>query len=273
MPDSNAGDLQFEVALVAPEPRHLVVRGNSFPGDAGRDLARLVDTVLHQFETHPASGKPGREIGAIADRRNYRNAGLQQVVDDNPVIGREPGIAGEFGIRHDPDADQDKISWQYPAVVGFDPSGAPAVAKNAGDTGAERDRRPPGAVRFGKETRSLRRDHAAHRLMGDLDDMHRSTGANRDRGEFETDKTGADDYDFARLLQALAQNVGIDQGAQWQHTIEFGARHRQRAASRTRRQHNVIALDARRPRQVARPCPGRSIAVAVSPVKRSISCF
>ena len=52
--DGDAGDLQFEVALVAPEPRHLVVGADTFAGDAGGDRARLVDAVLHRFEANPA---------------------------------------------------------------------------------------------------------------------------------------------------------------------------------------------------------------------------
>ena len=66
------------------------------------------------------SANAGREIGAIADRRDRRVAGRQILVDDDAVLDREPGVAGEFGIGHDPDADQDKIGRQHPAVAGLD---------------------------------------------------------------------------------------------------------------------------------------------------------
>ena len=47
------GDLQFKIALIAPEPGHLVIRTDPFAGDAGGDLPRLVDTVLYRFEPNP----------------------------------------------------------------------------------------------------------------------------------------------------------------------------------------------------------------------------
>ena len=133
----DAGDLQFQIALVAPEPRHLFV-GLRPAGETGGDAAPLVDRVLHQFEANAAGGERGREIGAIADRGDRRVAGHEIFVDDDAVIDGEPGFAGELGIGDDPDADQDEIGGQTPAVGRLDP-GHPAVgAEDPGYPGAER---------------------------------------------------------------------------------------------------------------------------------------
>ena len=72
--DNEAGDLQFEVALVAPESRDLVV-GHALADDVGGGAARLVDRVLHRFKAHPVRGEAGRIIGAIADRQDRRVIG------------------------------------------------------------------------------------------------------------------------------------------------------------------------------------------------------
>ncbi len=80
-------------------------------------------------------------------------------------------------------------------------------------------------------------------MRRDLDDMHRGTRADRDRGEFEADKPGADDDHFTRRGQPFAQNVGIGQGAQRKDAVELGARHRQCSAARSGRQHEMVAFD------------------------------
>ena len=96
-------------------------------------------------------------------------------------------------------------------------------------------------------------------MRRDLDDMHRGTRADRDRGEFEADKPGADDDHLTRHGQPLAQDVGIGQGAQRKDAVELGARHRQGSAARAGREHEVVAFDhaARGQAQAARPA-GRS---------------
>src|SRR5271166_4596003 len=98
--NGDPSDLQFEVALIAPEPRYLVVGRHPFADNAGRDLPGLVDAILHRFEPHPAASETGRECGAIAYRQNYGFSFPQIIVDDNSFIGREPGIAREFRVGY-----------------------------------------------------------------------------------------------------------------------------------------------------------------------------
>ena len=48
-------------------------------------------------------------LGAVANGENGGVAGLQVVVDDNPVAGVEACLVRELGVRHDADADDDEI--------------------------------------------------------------------------------------------------------------------------------------------------------------------
>ena len=126
MPYGDAGDLQFQIALVAPEPRHLLV-GRRPSGETVGDAASLVYRVLHQFEAYANWRERGREIGAIANGGDRRVAGRQILVDDDAVIDRERGVAGQLGMRDDADADQDQIGGDTPAIGRLDP-GNPATA-------------------------------------------------------------------------------------------------------------------------------------------------
>ncbi len=80
-------------------------------------------------------------------------------------------------------------------------------------------------------------------MMRDFDDVDAHTLASRDRGEFEADKARADHHYLARLRQALAQGVGIGQGAQRKHAVELGAGHRKKPTSRPGGQNDVVAFD------------------------------
>jgi hypothetical protein len=51
----DAGNLQFQIALVAPKPRHFPVRLGA-SGNMGGNVSGLVYRVLHRLETDPRMG-------------------------------------------------------------------------------------------------------------------------------------------------------------------------------------------------------------------------
>ena len=93
---------------------------------------------------------------------------------------------------------------------------------------------------IGKEARGLRRHDTAHRLPGDLDDMHIGAARDRDRSEFETDEAGADNNDLACFVQPVSQDVRIGQGPQWEYAVELGPGHGKQSATRSGREHQMI---------------------------------
>ena len=121
----NAGNLQLQIALIAPEPGHLFV-GLLPSGEPGGDAAPLVDGILHQFEANAAGCERGRKTRAVADRQDRRVAGSQIAVDDDAVIHGEPSFVGELAIGDYPDANEDEIGGQTAAIGGLD-TGDPAV--------------------------------------------------------------------------------------------------------------------------------------------------
>src|SRR6266851_8922781 len=69
MPGGQPGDLQPQLALLAPEPRQRAI-GVRLAGEAVGDAARMVGRVLHRFEAgRLPRGVTARERRAIADRR------------------------------------------------------------------------------------------------------------------------------------------------------------------------------------------------------------
>src|SRR6266403_3941316 len=141
----DAGDLQFQIALVAPEPRYLLV-GYRPAGETVGHAASLVHRVLHRFEAHANWRERRREISAIADGGDRRVAGHEVFVDDDAVIDREPGVAGQLGIRDDADANQDQIGGDTPAIGRLDAGNPAAIAKDSHYSGAESDLGSPAPV-------------------------------------------------------------------------------------------------------------------------------
>ena len=109
MTGRDPGDLQFQIALVAPEPRHLFV--GCRPGR--RDGAATQRPWSTAFCTNSRRTRPGAKgVGKLAQSPIAEIAGSpvdEVFVDDDAVVDREPGVAGEFGVGDDADADQDEI--------------------------------------------------------------------------------------------------------------------------------------------------------------------
>ena len=165
------------------------------------------------------------------------------LVDDDTVIDGEPGLAGEFGIGNNPDADEDQIGRQASAVRRLD-AGHPAIgAKDPGYSGTQRNLGAPANMRIGKELRGLRRYHSAHWLQRNLDDVDIGAARDRDRGKFEADEAGADNDDVMCLIQSQPQRIGIGEGSQRQHAIELSPRDSKRTISRTRGEDEMVPVD------------------------------
>src|SRR6202030_2104491 len=148
----DARDLQFQIALIAPEPRYLLI-GRRPAGETVGDTASLVYRVLHRFEAHATGREGGREISAIANGGDRRVARHEVFVDDYAVIDSEPSVAGQLGIRDNADANQGQIGGDMPSIGRLDSGHRSAGAENSDHSGAERDVGSPANMRFGKEPR------------------------------------------------------------------------------------------------------------------------
>src|ERR1700730_18790676 len=79
------GNLQFQIALIAPEPRDLVI-GCRLAGYMGGDAPPLVDGVLNRFEANSADREGCGKVGAVADREDRRVQGCEGLVDNDAVV-------------------------------------------------------------------------------------------------------------------------------------------------------------------------------------------
>src|SRR5216684_8545618 len=91
MTGGDSGNLQLEVSLIAPEPRHLLIRFRP-AGETSGHASPLIDGVLHRFEANSTSGEGGREVCAIADCRDRWISAGQVLVDHDTVCDLEPGF-------------------------------------------------------------------------------------------------------------------------------------------------------------------------------------
>src|SRR5581483_10698053 len=98
VPGGEPGDLQAQVALLAPEPRQRLVGVRLAEQPVG-DAAGVVGGVLYRLEPGRAAiGVTAGERGAIADRRDRRIGGQQPLVDDDAVGDGKPAVRGKLGI-------------------------------------------------------------------------------------------------------------------------------------------------------------------------------
>src|SRR5690242_1819020 len=97
------------MALVAPEPRHcLVRRGPS--GDTLGDTASLIDGVLNRFEANAASAAMVVPVsGDVTDGADVRIAGPQELVDDDAVFDRQLASCSKLDVGNHSDPDHDQV--------------------------------------------------------------------------------------------------------------------------------------------------------------------
>ena len=200
-----ACDLQLQIALVAPEPwqRRIGLRlcrpGGARPPAPDRRRSGPIRGVRR---SRPA----GSERCAQSPTAEIERAGrLEQLVDDDPIIAGEAGLAREPVFRKDADSDDGEIGRQRLASRLVRRS-APRRSRH----GAPRPRRPAGSsrrtphVRHGRR-RKPRPTARGPSAAGDLDDRHLAPEARRGRGDLETDEARADHHDALRRSEALAQ--------------------------------------------------------------------
>src|SRR3954451_11072967 len=111
-----SGDLQAQLALLAPEPRQRLV-GVRLADDPVGNAAGVVGGVLHRFEAgRRAAHLETWKRGAVADCRDRRVRCQQLLIDDNPVADLQPRSGGQLAVRYDPDADQHEIGAEPLAI-------------------------------------------------------------------------------------------------------------------------------------------------------------
>src|ERR1700722_15036966 len=82
----------------------------------GRALG-LIDGILHRFQAHAIARVGIVILRAIADGVNILVTRAQMVVDADSVVASESGVAREFVIGIDADADNDEIGFRDRAIA------------------------------------------------------------------------------------------------------------------------------------------------------------
>src|SRR5205823_551293 len=101
-------DLQFQIILIGPEPRHRIIALRASENRSGGDF-RLIDCVLNALEAKPASITSARKTRAVPDGVDIRTVGAREFVDENAVTATDSGRGGEFIIGPRPRRDEHEI--------------------------------------------------------------------------------------------------------------------------------------------------------------------
>src|SRR6185503_3457361 len=111
-------NLQLQVVLIGPEPRHLRLRCRG-PKQSGRRDFRLVDRIRHGLQAHALPMRRERMVRAVAGRDDVRIGRPCELVDDDAVQARKAGAARELDVGLDADADDRDVAGEFSAVAGL----------------------------------------------------------------------------------------------------------------------------------------------------------
>ena len=101
-------DLQLEIVLVRPEPGHFVI-SNGLIQDRKRRRFALAQGVWHRLQSKPAAVERARVVAAVTHGVDVGIGGAGERIDDNSVLGREPGRLRELHIGRDADSDNHDV--------------------------------------------------------------------------------------------------------------------------------------------------------------------
>ena len=216
----DAGDLQFEFGLVAPEPRHLVV------GCAACRRCGRRPSAPGRRRSAPIRAAPGpRQSGSgnWRNRRSPRSPRRRSPDIRRPRCRCRPRARRRGRARHWA-ARRCRPARDRPATPGRRRARPRRPGRRRRRCARPRRRArssTPSRMRPGEKARGRRRYHPPHRVLRHLDDVHADPGGARHRGEFEADKTGADHHHVAHFAEPL--------GAGCRHPPGCAAARRRRA--------------------------------------------
>ena len=93
---------------------HAAAIADGAAGEVPRQHPRLLVGRLDQAVADAAM------LGAFAQRKNIRRAGLQPVVDDNAAIDGNAGVSGERDVRPDAGGEDHRVGLELLSVRQFD---------------------------------------------------------------------------------------------------------------------------------------------------------
>ena len=111
--------LHADVVLVGEEVRQAVVGVGAAEHVARRGRA-LVERVGPVLDADPLAVEGVVGVGDVAGGEDAGRAGLQVLVDEDPVVDGEAGLRGELGARLHADADDDEVAVERAPVAGAD---------------------------------------------------------------------------------------------------------------------------------------------------------
>src|SRR5690606_36339433 len=89
--EGKAGDLELHVALIGPEPGHLVIVLR-LTGEHMRDVTRLRCRILYGFQPDAPARAPVLETHAVTDRIDVWSRTEHVPVHRNAVVDRQAGL-------------------------------------------------------------------------------------------------------------------------------------------------------------------------------------
>ena len=93
---------------------------------------RLLQRVMHRFQSHAAPENVIRVMRAVTDGVNSGVGRPAALIDNDAIVNVEPGIRRQFGIRHHANADHDQVCFDLVSICQID-SGDSSITAKAGN--------------------------------------------------------------------------------------------------------------------------------------------
>ena len=133
-------------------------------------------------------------LGAFAQRKDIRRAGLQPVVDDDAAIDGNAGVPGERDIRPDAGGEDHRIGLDLPSVRQFDAFDM-RLAVQARGVGIEQNLDPLALDEGFQQFRGRRIELTLHQPVHQMNQRHRRAGLGETIGRFQSEQSAADHDD------------------------------------------------------------------------------
>src|SRR5262249_51702764 len=195
------------VVVLAPEERHEFVPLAVAEQVGGSDLA-LAFGDHPVLDANPLAAVRVGPAGNVAGRENVARAGLEELVDYDPVVDGQPGTFAKLGAGAHADAGDDEVSFDRTAALEDD-----ALAVDCRGAVLEVEDDAMFLMPRADEVGELGAHDPLQRPPAGSNHMDLEIAVTERRGNLEPDEARAQDHDAARLRRKLDDAAAVAQGA------------------------------------------------------------
>src|SRR5690625_4837617 len=206
-------DLEFDVALIRPEPRDTGVFFGTSHERVGGNFG-VLDRVVDRLEPDAFGRGRARDrighVGDVAGDDGCAVGGNRVLVDDDAIVDVESQHLGQLGVRDDPDTNQHDLGGEFFTAIESDSFDvAVVVGQDFFNAGFQPNVESALAVGFQEVVTGFITDRATDEFGPVVEHGHVLAELMQGRGSFEPDEPATDDHDVFGVGDEFFQVQGI----------------------------------------------------------------